>query len=56
MQDTQEVPAATATATATATAYEAPQLIEVGGFTDLTLGFSGYHWDGWAGRAGFFGW
>ncbi|BDM66930.1 hypothetical protein HEK616_04170 [Streptomyces nigrescens] len=49
MQDTQEVPAAADTATD----YEAPQLVEVGDFTELTLGFTGYHWDGWA---GFFGW
>ncbi|WP_107053038.1 lasso RiPP family leader peptide-containing protein [Streptomyces sp. NRRL S-337] len=55
MQDTHEVPTVpdiTGT-TATATDYEPPQLVEVGNFTELTLGYTGYHWDGWA---GFFGW
>lgn len=61
MQDTHEVSTvpdttsttSTATATATATDYEPPQLGEVGNFTELTLGYTGYHWDDWA---GFFGW
>ncbi|KEF06714.1 hypothetical protein ADK47_05160 [Streptomyces rimosus subsp. rimosus] len=30
--------------------YEAPELVEAGDFTELTLGFHGHHWDGWGGR------
>ncbi|MEU9501571.1 hypothetical protein [Streptomyces sp. NPDC048196] len=35
-----------ATAPATTTGYASPQLVEVGGYTELRLGYSGYHWDG----------
>ncbi|MFH8405843.1 lasso RiPP family leader peptide-containing protein [Streptomyces sp. NPDC018019] len=29
--------------------YEAPELAEAGDFAELTLGFRGHNWDGWAG-------
>lgn len=29
--------------------YEAPELAEVGDFTELTLGFAGANWDGYGG-------
>ncbi|MFF3277510.1 lasso RiPP family leader peptide-containing protein [Streptomyces chrestomyceticus] len=32
--------------------YEPPELVEAGEFSELTLGFAGYHWDGFG---GFFG-
>lgn len=29
--------------------YEPPVLAEVGEYAELTEGFRGHHWDGWAG-------
>ncbi|MFD8545812.1 lasso RiPP family leader peptide-containing protein [Streptomyces sp. NPDC059649] len=47
VQDVREMQPVPAVADALTTDYEAPQLVEVGDFTKLTLGYSGLYRDGW---------